>query len=211
MFAGIGLAAEWTDERARNVDGFVSSNHRHFHSGKAAFFDHPGIGAEAKTVYERMLDAGALQDHAFFDAARRRWRDRWNRESPGGGPSRHGLARAETFLLRSLAAAEDGHLAQAVEAARRAAAMAPGNAQYHAHLGGLLTKTGDLTGAEAAIREAIGLDAERAGFHHTLGHVLLKAGRIDEAVAAQRRATLLDGSDPRYRTALDTLLKRRPS
>jgi Flp pilus assembly protein TadD len=68
-----------------------------------------------------------------------------------------------------------------------------------------------LTGAEAAIREAIGLDAERAGFHHTLGHVLLKAGRIDEAVAAQRRATLLDGSDPRYRTTLDTLLKRRPS
>ena len=68
-----------------------------------------------------------------------------------------------------------------------------------------------ITGAEAALREAIGLDAERAGFYHTLGHVLLKTGRIDEAVAAQRRATLLDGSDPRYRAALGTLLKRRPS
>ena len=89
--------------------------------------------------------------------------------------------------------------------------MAPGKAQYHAHLGGLLTKTGDLAGAEAAIREAIGLDAERAGFHHSLGHVLRKAGRIDEAIAEQRRATLLDGGDPRYSAALDSLIKRRRS
>ncbi len=211
MFAGIGLTPEWTADRERDVDDFISRDHRHFHSDKTAFFDHPAIATQAKTIYERMLGAGALQDHAFFDAARRRWRDRWNQESPGGGPSRYGLERAETFLFQSHVSAEDGNVAEAVAAARRAAALAPDNAQYHAHLGILLARNGNLPGAEAALREAISLDAERAGFHHTLGRVLTRTGRIEEAVAAQRRAIELDANDPRYRAALDPLLRRQPS
>lgn len=101
-------------------------------------------------------------------------------------------------ILQSL-----GRSAEALDAARRAAARAPANAVFAYFLGAVLRSQKRLDEAESALQRALALDATLAAAYEQL--VLLRAGqrRWDEAVAAVRRAVALGPDESRFRALLE--------
>ena len=81
-----------------------------------------------------------------------------------------------------------GQTAKALPLLRRAARLAPGNAEVQANLGAALLELNRFDDAEAAIRRAIDLDAGAVEAYSHLGKLLSRRFRHAEAVAAYRVA-----------------------
>lgn len=78
----------------------------------------------------------------------------------------------------------------AIDLIRRAVAVNPSVPDYHANLGELLRRTGEVDEAVAACCRAVQLNPLSPGAHNNLGVALRDAGRIDDAIAAFGRAAV---------------------
>ena len=92
--------------------------------------------------------------------------------------------------------------AEAVNAFRRAAELAPASAGAHMNLALALAATGALNEAEREYRAALTLAPNDAVVLSGLGRVLAAEGRRDEAVDAFRRALRLAPDNPAVREDL---------
>ena len=88
---------------------------------------------------------------------------------------------AESALHASLAHLRAGQMETAVEAARRATALAPHGALCWGLLGDLLMRTGEYVEGEAAFREAIELEPNDPGFQEQLASWRTVPGHPDRA------------------------------
>ncbi|HSE99022.1 MAG TPA: tetratricopeptide repeat protein, partial [Blastocatellia bacterium] len=97
--------------------------------------------------------------------------------------------------LRGLARMRLGRYAESFEDLRRATALKPDNAEYHANLGYVLWRLGRINEAVNAERTALKLDEKNFTARFQLGRFLLRLGGKDnlaEAVAHLRRAIELE-------------------
>ena len=103
-----------------------------------------------------------------------------------------------------LALRQSGHLDEAAEALRRAAASSPQDAYGQSNLAGVLKELGRLDEAESLYRDVLRRHPDDAVAHYSLGLVLLLAGRLDEGwpeyewrfqAGAMRVASLLRSHD----------------
>lgn len=99
------------------------------------------------------------------------------------------LLRAE-YHLSTLLWLSDG-----LEAAQRAVALAPGNAQAQELLGWAYTLSGRPDAALGPLQEALHLDSGRASAYYRLGETLVALGRMEEAQTAYQRALDLATDD----------------
>jgi Flp pilus assembly protein TadD len=97
---------------------------------------------------------------------------------------------AQAAHERGLADWRDGRMPLALSAFREAAALDPGNAQYHHRLGLVLL---DLKRPEALdhFRKAVEIEPQHAEAHHHLGVALAEGRRWEDAVAAYRKALII--------------------
>src|SRR5262249_23474210 len=101
--------------------------------------------------------------------------------------------------------ADQGRLAEAEAALRKAIDLQPDYAQAHYNLGLALRNQGKLAEAEAAFRKAIELQPDFAEAYVGLGLALKNQGKLAEAVKAYRRAVELKPNDTKAH--YDLLLK----
>ena len=129
--------------------------------------------------------AVVLRRDAFF---RRAWRTAALAHEALGDPARASAAYAAYFVdwrnasdltalrgwVRALAAA--GHTRSALERARRAVQLAPGEAGTHADLATLLESTGDMAEARRSAAAALAISPEDAGIRALVGRLGTGAG-----------------------------------
>jgi tetratricopeptide (TPR) repeat protein len=90
---------------------------------------------------------------------------------------------AQFIHLLGLIAHHSGNSLEAIARVRRAVALKPDEAVYHANLGELYRLSGRLAEAVAACRRAVDLAPNLAAAHNNLGIALLDQGKCDEALA----------------------------
>jgi protein O-GlcNAc transferase len=81
-----------------------------------------------------------------------------------------------------------GRTADAYLPMRKAAQLAPQDAEAHSNLGGLQQAKGQFAEARTSYRRALALKPDLAGAHNNLGIALKDQGRLSEAEASYRRA-----------------------
>ncbi|HET9298735.1 MAG TPA: tetratricopeptide repeat protein [Candidatus Polarisedimenticolaceae bacterium] len=104
---------------------------------------------------------------------------------------------AEVWGVLTKIHADAGRIAPALDCARRAAALAPGNASYQSNLGRLSAVSGRLEEAIAALRRAAVLAPGQADLHRDLAVLLERAGRREEARVEADRAQRLQAEPAR--------------
>lgn len=105
------------------------------------------------------------------------------------------LVRSLALRLRAEARGLMGDRAAALDDARRAAELVPGDARAWNTLGIAAADAGDHAGAVEAFSRATSVDATYARAWNNLGNALRSVGRADDALAAFERAV---GADARY-------------
>ena len=95
-----------------------------------------------------------------------------------------------------------GRYAEAAAQFRAAAALAPGSAEAHYALGGVLRQIGDANGAREALRRAVALDPRAAKAQYALGRLLLESGDAAAAREPMRRACDLAPANTAFREGL---------
>ncbi|HEX5044147.1 MAG TPA: tetratricopeptide repeat protein [Candidatus Polarisedimenticolaceae bacterium] len=105
---------------------------------------------------------------------------------------RHVPEDAEVWGVLTKIHADGGRIAPALECARRAAALSPGNVSYQSNLGRLSAVAGRVDEGIAALRRATALAPRRADLHRDLAVLLDRAGRLEEARAEANRAHRLE-------------------
>lgn len=100
---------------------------------------------------------------------------------------------------------DEATLARGIEAAERAAALAPGNARVHYAMGLVHVLRGEFERAVLANQTAIALDRNFALAHNNLGNSLVHLGRGQEALAAADTALRLDPRGPQVGAVFTTL------
>jgi|GEM_PF-3315518 len=178
----LGIAGMKSEDAAPSIRPEES----HSHEPAETFFSRPAVPEDIKQLYRAFLNPHALDDAAGFVEPESAWRAWWKNTDDGEGPSALALDAPETHLNRSMRALNGGHLAEAVEAARKAVALSPDHAPLHAHLGNLLRRCEDIEGAIASFRTSLSLDDKQASLVLELAQLLRKRG--DQAAA---RETLL--------------------
>ncbi|MDZ5699000.1 tetratricopeptide repeat protein [Chelativorans sp. M5D2P16] len=98
---------------------------------------------------------------------------------------------AEALHLLGLIAYQSGRRDEALDHLKRAVALAPKVASYHANLGELYRLAGHIEEAIAAARRAVRLKADHPEGHSNLGAALFDAGKYEEAAECHRRAIAL--------------------
>src|SRR5437762_10698911 len=88
-----------------------------------------------------------------------------------------------TLLVRAVEALQAGRLDEAEPLLRRAAAVAPTNADAHSLLGALLDQRGRTAEAERAYRTALTLNPRHVAARANLGVLLARTDRADEAIS----------------------------
>jgi len=101
---------------------------------------------------------------------------------------------ALAWEILSLALHRTGALEEAIGAGRRAIALRPAAADFHANLGVVLRAAGHTAEAEAAYRAAISANPRFAPAHNNLGNIARDAGRHADAEASYRKAIAIDPS-----------------
>jgi len=123
----------------------------------------------------------------------------------GGAHASSALAAAESQMeLHSLVSKAidqrgDGHLDQAVQELRDAAALDPDNADLHRELGITFLMEKDWEPARVEMLEALHHNPNDADAHGNLGYALEKLGNYQAALDEFRTATHLDPHDASYR------------
>ncbi len=117
--------------------------------------------------------------------------------APENGEARYSLSQ----VFAALNAGE-----AALDSARRAVAIDPGNPHWQNHLGYMLVRQAQMAEAEASFRMALRLKPDNGGFHNSLGHMLGRQGRLDEATAAVREAVGLEPRNIHFLEQLSQLL-----
>lgn len=105
-------------------------------------------------------------------------------------------------VLKQLGRDED-----ALQAMRKAEAIAPNIAKVHYDLGVILQGLGKLEEAEAHYRRAIELQPDDGLAHNNLGYMLYQLGRLNEALASCQRAIQLQPHDPLAHDNLGDILR----
>ncbi len=82
-------------------------------------------------------------------------------------------------------------MAQAIGIGRELVRRSPESATFHARLGALLVKTGQLDAAAPELAEAVRLQPDHAEARSNLGHVLVRQGKFADAVVQLTEATRL--------------------
>lgn len=100
-----------------------------------------------------------------------------------------------------------GRLAEAVEAAGRAAELDANIPQRHAHLGHLASKLGELPAAESAFRRAIELAPAWAGFRTPLSDILIRQGRLEDGLVEAQAAVAVEPTSARAHGHLGHVLQ----
>jgi len=83
---------------------------------------------------------------------------------------------------------KNGRLELALDMMRRAAELAPTDAEAHSNLGALLRELGQLEQAQASCRRALELKPDFAEAHNNLGNTLKELGDLVDAQASYQRA-----------------------
>lgn len=96
---------------------------------------------------------------------------------------------------------------EAVEAFERAAALAPRQASYRAHLGAALTQAGRAGEGVRALEAALAIEPRSAAAWINLGNACQRAGDADRAIDALERAIALDPARAAAHNNLGNLLK----
>ena len=110
----------------------------------------------------------------------------------------------EEYLFMSSLLISAGRGAEAIEAARKALALAPAGAPEQANgalimLSSAQERTGDLKGAEATLRQVLSKDPNNATALNNLGYFLADHGeRLEEALGMIQRAVRAEPTNPSY-------------
>ena len=116
---------------------------------------------------------------------------------------------AEEYVADSTGDAQVFKLAQ--EAAEKAVALAPEQADGYAARGYIRTTAGfDWTGAESDLAKAVALDPGDSTIQRRYGELLASIGRMPEAIASTRKAIELDPlSEPAWQTLEQYFISQR--
>lgn len=142
-----------------------------------------------------LMDKGRFADAAL--AYRHAAEGDLRPETAGSGAQPSSQFRAHAWTNLGIALKKQGDYDAALDAHRRAIALAPDYAVAHNNLGVLLQDRGRFNEAMAAHREAIRLDPKFGTAHSNLGVALKEQGRIPEAIAAHRRAVAAEPDHPK--------------
>ena len=191
-FRDAGIAAPmWAEPTAQAVGASLELERRHHAATTDQLTGDPHVSSDVKETYLLFRSPHALAQTDAFDRIRRRWTTDWEARSDGAGASSFVQDMPETHLRDSNRLAEMDDVDGAVEAARRAAVLAPHIARYQFQLARLAMRQGRLEEAELACRTALDLDPHAAQFHSTLSHILNRLDRWEEAVVAACAAVQL--------------------
>jgi Flp pilus assembly protein TadD len=104
---------------------------------------------------------------------------------------------------------EQGNLAAARDRSRRAAELAPQNAEYRNNYGWVLFRLGEVEAAERELRRVIELNPRREIAYANLGEVRAARGDTAEAIAMYERFLELNRDPRRQRVAEQKLRELR--
>jgi len=112
---------------------------------------------------------------------------------------------AASYLRAALALDDDGHYREAEDLFRKAANLAPEQAEAHYHLARYARHRGDRKAAQKLIERAITLQENDGRFFHLLGRLYADRGRIEAAADALRRAVACEPDNTVYRFDLERM------
>jgi len=110
---------------------------------------------------------------------------------------------AASYLRAALALDDDGQYREAEELCRKAADLAPEQAEARYHLARYARHRGDRKAAQKLIERAIALQENDGRFFHLLGRLHADRGRVEEAADALRRAVACEPDNTVYRFDLE--------
>jgi tetratricopeptide (TPR) repeat protein len=116
-------------------------------------------------------------------------------------------ANADALLLLATVCMQAGKPQPAVELLRRAIALRPGEASFHARLAGAFRQLGQLDQAADCCRQALHLQPGSADFRIDLALILRAQGQIGAAIALLREALQLAPSSPQAHNNLGNALR----
>jgi tetratricopeptide (TPR) repeat protein len=157
--------------------------------------------AQARPLYEQVLGATALRSRAttrlatldFVSGKQAEALTRLDAELKTNPGDAQVLAVKAQFLTRL------HRLDEALEAAKKAATLAPQSPIPQFTLGGVLRERGDVDGAIAAFTEALKFDAHLPGADAQLASLYLARGNKDSALTHARAALELEPQNPSVR------------
>lgn len=176
--------------------------------------DRPGIGTPDAAADPRIAAVYAAchgsGDMRIFDAAGLAWEQDWRRQDPGDGPSRLALLRPETHMAIAHRRAAQGMTAEALAAAREAAALARthGISSLPTQLGlsQLFMQCSALDEALVQTELALAHIPRNSHVHYRLGQIHALMGNGAAAEAAFRNSLTLDPDNSKAAERLGLLL-----
>lgn len=182
-----GKGAGMTQPADRDIFGEALALYRQGRRGEARNICESIVSARpGHTGALHLLGVLALEDGRAEDAIRRLV------ETGEAGDPRIHSALATAWRMR-------GRPAEAAAAARRAAALAPGHAEFLYNLGNALQHLGDERGAEAAYRWSLASRPGLVNGHWNLALLLLRGGRFAEGWAEYEWRWRRPGAPLHYR------------
>jgi len=110
-------------------------------------------------------------------------------QAPAAPPPADAVAEAYFLFIQGRQLEDDGKIAEAIAALRKAAALVPRIAEVHAELAGVYAREGRAAEAVTAAEAALSLDPKNREAHRTLG--LVKAAVAGDPSGASSAATLI--------------------
>ncbi|MGI9181804.1 MAG: protein kinase domain-containing protein [Longimicrobiaceae bacterium] len=129
--------------------------------------------------------------------------------SAASTPEAAGGSSAAQLNVEGVRLFEQGNLAAARDRSRRAAELAPQNAEYRNNYGWVLFRLGEVEAAERELRRVIELNPRREIAHANLGEVRAARGDTAEAIAMYERFLELNRDPRRQRVAEQKLRELR--
>jgi len=181
------------EENAHLIDAFLDKKHRHHYSGKHQYSDQGQPDADVETAFRLFSQPFTPETDAEFDHLQNLRMDDWAQRSPGDRGSRYPRQLPGWYAEQSRELEARGRLGEAIEAARKAVALAPDVMRFHFILGDLLIKENQLEEGASSLRSAIEIDGTQARVFRLLCNALERLGDTAGAIAAAKETIACGG------------------
>jgi tetratricopeptide (TPR) repeat protein len=180
---------------------------RHSATSAAALAESTQVSALVKQLYFRLADRRGRISKAALGSFVSRWCEAWRVICPGEVPLLWPNEMADLYWTLSHTQHALKQSGNALEAAQKAAALAPNNVNFATHLAALLLISDRLDEAEAVLQHALAIDPNSARAHQHMSTTLMKRKNWMAAIEAANRAVALRPEEAEFKAHLASIVE----